>query len=101
MIDFLLQEGIITTAAFTGIFNNSLLSSFKSNILEPFLENFIHHASKRSTFFSKFTSKEKHPESHKIRWAIFFKDFVGWLFVMFLVYLFWTKIIHPYKAKKN
>ena len=41
MLTFLLEEGVISVGALSGIFTASLLGSFKSNILDPFSENVV------------------------------------------------------------
>jgi len=41
VIPFLVQEGAITAAAFTGIFTASMMNSLKANIIEPLTEKFI------------------------------------------------------------
>lgn len=35
-----------------------------------------------------------------IRWKTFLKDFITWLVIMFCLYIFWKKIIHPLKNNR-
>jgi large-conductance mechanosensitive channel len=32
-----------------------------------------------------------------VRWKTFLKDFITWLVIMFCLYIFWKKILHPLK----
>jgi large-conductance mechanosensitive channel len=99
MIDFLLTEGALTAAAFTGIFNTSFLTSLKNNIIEPCLEKFIKLTNTSGHFGSKFT--ENNPDATNIKWKLFIRDFIAWIFSLFIIYTIWKLIIHPYKLNKN
>uniref|UniRef100_A0A6C0I9X7 Uncharacterized protein n=1 Tax=viral metagenome TaxID=1070528 RepID=A0A6C0I9X7_9ZZZZ len=93
MISFLLEEGVISVAALSGIFTTQMMSSFKSNILDPFTEKVVpsHHLDDK---FSKeqFTSN--------ISWKLFLRDFLIWLIIMVILWVIWKKIVSKIQIKK-
>ena len=50
MLTFLLEEGVLSVAAVSGIFTATLLGSFKGNVLDPICENILpsHHLDKHT-----------------------------------------------------
>jgi large-conductance mechanosensitive channel len=34
-----------------------------------------------------------------IKWQTFLRDFITWVFVMFLLYLFWKNVLRKYKKQ--
>ena len=59
MLSFLLEEGIITVGAISGLFTASMLNSFRSNILEPSMEKLIpSHKLDKSQFDDEDSSLE-------------------------------------------
>jgi large-conductance mechanosensitive channel len=109
MLSFLLEEGIITIGTISGLFTTSMLNSFRTNILEPTIENLVPSHQLDKSQFGEDTSLEnimkvqasitgKDPALNKvIKWQTFLKDFITWLLLVFLLYLLWKNIIH----KKN
>jgi len=110
MLSFLLEEGVLSVAAVSGIFTASLLGSFKGNIMDPLCESILpsRHLDKDK---SKNTSDVNKSEigdtknildvsntksefgSTKIKWQTFTKDLILWLIIMFILYLIWKKLI--------
>ena len=108
MLTFLLEEGVLTVGAMSGIFTATLLGSFKSNILDPFAENLIpsHHLDKHAQVqenildannYSKGTESKSHFGNNKIKWQTFIKDLTLWLIIMFIIYIIWKKLIKKIK----
>lgn len=128
MIPFLVQEGAITAAAFTGIFTAGMLGSLKANVIEPFTERVLpaKHLDKHAdgsespinkppsvlivpsiSMFGKTEPNQQQSSSQssspppvhpKVRWQTFLRDFTAWLLVMFIFYLIWKHFFHPYKV---
>jgi large-conductance mechanosensitive channel len=111
MFTFLLEEGVLTVGALSGIFTATLLGSFKSNILDPFSENIFpsHELDKHAqptqeeftsdkdildanNYKSKFGKK-----NNAVLWQTFIKDLILWLIIMFIIYIIWKKIIKNIK----
>ena len=89
MLSFLVQEGILTVGALSGIFTAYLLNSLKLNIIDPATNKFL---------------KEHNVDLYKdiaippvtvVNWKMFLKDFIIWLILMILIYIFWRYIINP------
>ena len=97
MIEFLLSENVLTAAAFTGMFNTSFLTSFKNHIIEPFIEKLIKITNTSAHFGSKFTETK---DADQIKWKLFMREFIIWIFSQTMVYIVWKFIVHPYKASK-
>ena len=38
--------------------------------------------------------------SNIIKWQTFLKDLITWIIIMFFLYLFWKKVLHPNKISK-
>ena len=123
MITFLLEEGVITVGTLSGIFTTGMLNSLKNNIVEPCIEKMFpsqkfeesyeqpqvpppsqnSEKSKFGDIFPMYNSPPSKPGTKKdtIQWGLFFKDFITWLLVMFILYIFWKKIIIPIKMSKT
>jgi large-conductance mechanosensitive channel len=96
MIDFLVEESVITTGILSGTFTAQLLSSFKTNIIDPVFEKTL----------PSHKVCEKHPshdpnKEHVIRWRTFLRDLLIWLVLMFIIYQLWKHFIHPRKGRKQ
>ena len=110
MITFLLEEGVLSVGVLSGLFTTSLLNSLKQNIIEPGINklvppHFLDIPSKKedkSDFADIFPIPigSNEPQS-TIKWQTFLKDFITWLLIMFCLYLFWKKVLHPFKMSKN
>jgi large-conductance mechanosensitive channel len=97
MLTFLLEEGVISVGAISGIFTGALLTSLKSNLLDPLAENLapshiLHPSGDKETFDSK-------QPVQQLKWKIFIRDFIIWIIIMFILYLLWNYLIK--KIKKN
>ena len=108
MLTFLLEEGVLTVGAISGIFTSSLLGSFKSNILDPVAENILpsRHLDKDAHVIDTSGNPEytklqfgdtKSQFGSKIKWQTFLKDLVLWLLIMFIIYIIWKKLISNIK----
>lgn len=89
MINFLLNENIITVMGVSGFFTTQLLASLKNNILDPM----SHHLLPRRMF-----KRDENFDQDKeiIKWNSFLKDFIIWLILMYIIYLIWK---HMKKTK--
>jgi large-conductance mechanosensitive channel len=84
MLNFLLNENVLSVAPICGFFTSHILISLKTNILDPlsyklFPENF---------FGDSIDSKKL-----IINWKMFLKDLVLWIIVMFVFYIIWVKLL--------
>lgn len=84
MISFLLEEGIITIGAISGIFTSNLLSSFKTNIIDPACEHFL-PTEKLDKHLSETSKDDK--VYKKLKHETFLKDFVTWFIVIFILFV--------------
>ena len=129
MISFLLEEGVLTIGVLSGLFTTGLLNSLKTNVIDPGIEKIIpsHQLDSKSSPIlpaspdspdspdnnfnkSKFSSlfpiplgipNPAGPKSNIIRWQTFLKDFITWLLMMFMIYLFWKFVLNPRKLNKT
>lgn len=108
MLTFLLEEGVISVAAVSGIFTATLLGSFKTNILDPLAENVVpnhtlHPETDKKEQMSNILDANNYniidKKTHKILWKIFLKDLIIWIIIMFILYLIWNYLVK--KIKKN
>jgi len=111
MLTFLIEEGVISVGAISGIFTATLLGSFKSNILDPLSEK-VAPSHKLDPHATVSTFEEKKPENnldannykfydnvnHKIKWQTFLKDLIIWIVIMFILYIIWNFIIKKIKG---
>jgi large-conductance mechanosensitive channel len=92
MLTFLLEEGVLSVGALSGIFTANLLSSFKSNILDPLSEN-VAPSHKLDLHAKTSHFKEQDNKTHKILWQTFLKDLILWIIIMFILYIIWKYLI--------
>lgn len=105
MLSFLLDEGVVTVGVLSGLFTTGLLNSFKLNILDPTIEKMI-PSHTLDNFGNLFPVPVGTPEQtglpkNVLKWQTFLKDFITWLIVMFIFYLFWKFVLVPRKMNKN
>jgi large-conductance mechanosensitive channel len=103
MITFLLEEGVLTVGALSGIFTATMLGSLKSNIIDPITEKFIpsHKLDKNKedlVNINDANKKEYVPQDPKIKWQTFIRDLITWLIIMFILYLVWKFLIKKNKT---
>jgi len=115
MLTFLLEEGVISVGALSGIFTATLLGSFKSNVLDPLSEKIAPTHLLDPTVADKDIDKSKKkenmsnvldannynfydPKMHKIKWKIFLRDLVIWVIIMFILYLIWKHLVKKIKS---
>jgi hypothetical protein len=105
MISFLIEEGALSFGAMTGLFTATLLNSLKSNIVDPLCENIIDsrkldkHA--KSQFGDDNCTLPNNTPCVYIKWQTFIRDFISWLIIISMLYLFWKNCFHPYKVNLN
>ena len=116
MIGFLLEEGVLTVGTLSGLFTTALLNSLKLNIIDPSIENLLpaqpppppppppEENTSKSQFGDIFPiplGPAPSPQTNKreIKWKVFLKDFFTWLLIMFCLFIFWKKFLHPIKLK--
>ena len=105
MITFLLEEGVLTVGALSGIFTTGLLTSLKNNIIIPSVEKLVpsHTLDTKEnlsdTEKSGILNELKPSHTTIVKWQTFLKDIIEWVIIMFLIYLFWKKILEPHKTK--
>ena len=92
MITFLIQEGVITVGALSGIFTAHMLNSCKQNIIDPVSESFF-----SQTNFGLDLDSDK-PVNKIVKWKQFLKDFIIWIIIMILLYLLWKYLIKPVRG---
>jgi large-conductance mechanosensitive channel len=110
MLSFLLEEGVISVGAISGIFTATLLGSFKSNILDPISEKIapthlldpniqnkdIDQGKKKENMINVLDANNYNfydPKTQTIKWKIFLKDLIIWIIIMFILYLIWNYLI--------
>lgn len=108
MLTFLLEEGVLTVGAMSGIFTASLLGSFKSNILDPISETIVpsrnldkHAQVENMSDANNYSKSNERSKSQfgiiNIKWQTFMKDLIIWLVIMFVIYLIWKNLIKKIK----
>jgi large-conductance mechanosensitive channel len=114
MISFLLEEGVLTVGALSGIFTTGLLNSLKANIIDPSIEKIVPShkldclppkpstGDDKSNFTDMFPLPmgTPPPRDNNIRWQTFLKDLITWIILMFFLYIIWKKYLHPIKVAK-
>ena len=99
MINFLIEEGVLTIGAISGIFTNNLLVSLKSNIIDPLTENVIPANTLDRNGDGVVDEKdqklleEEIKKNKQVKWQSFLRDLIVWIVLMSILYLLWTKII--------
>jgi large-conductance mechanosensitive channel len=122
MISFLLEEGVLTVGTMSGLFTAAMLNSFRINILEPIIENIapsykldknqpspgdnimqqtvnLSREDREKLGIKQENFAETPPPKKIVRWQTFLRDFITWIFVMMILYLFWKYVLK--KFKKN
>ena len=107
-MSFLLEEGVLTVGALSGIFTTGLLNSLKRNIIDPSIEKVYpsHKLDKNGDeqfgdIFPLPMGTSTNPQySTVIKWQTFLKDFITWIIIMFCLYLFWKKVLQPFRLRK-
>jgi len=126
MLTFLVQEGIITIGAISGIFTALLMNSFKNNIIDPVVEkvapldkllDFVDDGKINNSH--KKTGTPQKPEANNlqgilpqahgnqfggvgkdtIKWKVFLRDFITWAIIIIILYHVWKRIIQPIKTR--
>jgi len=117
MISFLLEEGVITVGTLSGIFTTALLNSLKTNIIDPSINTLVPPHKLDALPQQPSTNKSDETKSgfsdlfplpigtntnttNIIRWQTFLKDVITWIIIMFFLYIFWKKVLHPAKLNK-
>ena len=115
MLTFLIEEGVLSVGALSGIFTATLLGSFKANVLEPLSEKIAPTHLLDPTIADKEVDHDKKKENmtnildannynfydskmNKIKWKMFLKDLIIWLIIMFILYLVWKYIVKKIKS---
>jgi len=112
MISFLLEEGVLTVGTLSGLFTAALLNSLKANIIDPSIEKVAPShkldtpsipgdKSKFADLFPIPVGDNNNPVSTTIKWQTFLKDLITWIIIMFFIYIFWKKVLHPIKVSIN
>lgn len=106
MLSFLFEEGVLTVGTLSGIFTAGMLNSFRTNILEPLVENIV-PVSTLDGFAGSLENIMNPPvrvaqdltqaQKKIIRWQTFLKDLTIWLLIMFCLYLFWKFVLRQFK----
>jgi large-conductance mechanosensitive channel len=108
MISFLLEEGVLTVGTMSGLFTAAMLNSFRINILDPTIEKMYPSSKLDSPSLSTLDSasqivmNQTDPAQHAksiVKWQTFLRDFITWVIVMFLLYLFWKNVLKKYKKQ--
>ena len=99
MLNFLVEEGVISTGVLSGIFTVGLLTSLKNNIIEPLTEHvlpsvYFHDTPTLLSISGNTITRQPNKE---VKWKVFIRDFIVWFIVMCVLYLFITKVIHKYR----
>jgi large-conductance mechanosensitive channel len=92
MIDFILQEKILTIGAITGVYTSSLINSFVENITNPIFENLIptYKLDIDGDGIPDITVVDQ--SKNKIKWQTFLKDLIIWLVVISLMFIIFNLI---------
>jgi len=115
MISFLLEEGALTVGVMSGIFTTGLLNSLKSNIVYPLTEKIAPthtleqkisekaQESDKSSFVDMFPMPTGSQERCKtnICWKVFLRDFMVWIVLMIILYVFWKYVLGPFRPPKG
>ena len=84
MINFLLNENVLSVAPICGFFTGHMLISLKNNILDPLAHNI---------FPENFFGESKDSKKIIINWRLFLKEFVLWIVMVGMFYFIWAKIL--------
>ena len=108
MLSFLVEEGIITIGTLSGIFTAAMLNSFRVNIYEPGIEGILpsHYLDVKikqsfggalENMMTMPTKPQEQNPAKIVKWQTFLRDFIAWLILMIILYLFWKFVIHKIK----
>ena len=86
MINFLLNENVLSVAPICGFFTGHMLISLKNNILDP-----VAHKIFPEDFFGDIDDSKK--LNTNINWKLFLKEFVLWIIMVGMFYFIWAKIL--------
>jgi hypothetical protein len=101
MFEFYALNGVMTPPAMVGVFTAMLMNSLHTNIIKPSSENVLpsHKLDRRDgDSESEFTNID--PNTGKIKWQTFMRDFIIWFISLFIFYILF-KIIFRYKGPNN
>ena len=94
MLDFLINEKILTFSLITGVFTTSLIASLKINLLDPLFENMfksdvidVNNNRKLDSTDLKYSTDELKKIAKEMKTKIFLKDLVLWLLIILFLYL--------------
>ena len=94
MIDFLINEKIITVGLITGVFTTSLIGSLKINILEPIFENIfktdvidVNNNGKLDSVDLQYSNDAIKKYAKQIRYKVFLKDLIMWILIILVIYI--------------
>lgn len=110
MLQFLINEQILTIGSLSGIFTATLIGSFKSNIVEPVFEKLVPSSNldndkkKINDYLNANnygnTQTRESFTNDKIKWQTFIKDLLQWFIIIFIIYLIYKFIKYNF-IKKN
>jgi len=94
MIDFLINEKIITVGLITGVFTTSLIASLKANIMEPIFENIfktdvidVNNNGKLDSVDLQYSNDVIKKYARQIKYKVFLKDLIIWLLIILVIYI--------------
>jgi len=92
MIEFILEQKILTIGAITGVYTSSLINSFVENISNPIFENLIptYKLDIDGDGITDITVVDQ--SKNKIKWQTFLKDLIIWLVVISLMFIIFNLI---------
>ena len=122
MIDFIVEQKILSFALVTSVFTTALLMSLKNNIVEPVFEvaipsynldidgdgipdvkvidmKYFQQSKDRNDINELYKPPgiDKIKKSKQIKWKMFLKDFLIWLVIILVIYLLYSFLL----VKKN
>ena len=87
---------------------NIIINSLKTNIVDPAIEKVAPSHKLDSDSFSNLfplpvgtNVNDKSIKKDVLRWQTFLKDFITWMLMMFILYLFWKYVLNPRKLAKQ
>lgn len=85
MWGFLIQNGVLNPGIVCSVFTNTLMMSFKTNIIDPC----SHHIAPQHYFCEDDDDRED-----KIKWKLFARDLIMWLCVIIIIFLIYTHVLN-------
>ena len=107
MLGFLLEEGVLSTGILSGLFTNTLLTSLKTNIIDPLAENVVpNHTLDRNgdgvvDEKDEIILQQQLKQNKQIKWQSFVKDLIVWIILMAILYLTWKFLIKKIVVSLN